>query len=230
MRYALKFLKIWIACLIGLEAFCFLVAFPIVGGYQAIILSRSWRVTTGTVVAVDRGNHDSATVRYLVGGQEFSRAFSRPFTSVGESMDVYYSPEHPPLSSLERPDLSLRGEIRFFGLGGLIQATFVALMIEVYRLVGSPWTLLVGLTHRPRFVMTWIAIAVLVGVIARSFSAGVSGRLWLGDACVLSGVALLCARAFRIPSDVSWMTFARSRAFAVGVLLILAGQLTAWNS
>jgi hypothetical protein len=230
VRYALRFLKIWIACLIGLEAFCFLVAFPVVGGYQAIILSRSWRVTTGAVVAVDRGNHDSATVQYLVGGQEFSRAFSLPFATVGESMDVYYSPERPALSSLERPDLFLRGEVRFFGMAGLIQATFVALSIAAYRPVRTPLTLLARLTLRPRFFMTGIAIAVFVGVISGLFSASSGARLWFGDVCVLCGVGLLCARAFRVSSDVSWLAFVRSKAFAIGVILILAGQLAAWNS
>lgn len=77
--------------------------------------------------------------------------------------------------------------------------------------------------------MAWVATAVVIGTVSNLISQPGGWRLWLADALVFGGTTLLCARAFRIAIDVPWSVYVKSRAFTIGVLLVLVGQFVGWS-
>jgi hypothetical protein len=227
MRQALKCFLIWAGCVITLEVFCF-GAFGLGGVAHRISLSRSWRVSTGTIVAVDRNNHNSITVLYPVEGRPIERTFTRSERDVGENVTVYYSPIDPTNADIENPAVSLRNDLRFLFLAGLGLGTFASIFIN-FRIAAEalarPWTMF-RLT--PRFAVGWMAIAVLIGSVSSLGSSAEERPAWLSRALVLCGTAFLCVQAFRTASA-SWSLFLRSRMFIVGAFFIVVGQLISWR-
>jgi len=225
LRTILRFVAIWLGCVAALDLLFFGAFFGLAGEWRYVQLARSWGVSTGTVVAVDRGNHLGITVRYSVNGREIQQAFGGSYKNVGDTAEVYYLAKDPTMADIRNPREWLKNTLRVFLLGNLVLGAFVALMIHfpaVGQALSWPWS---GFRIRPRFALTWIAIAVLIGSIGPFFSGTLGGRLLLADAFVLGGPGLLCRRAFQLPYETSWCVFAKSTAVLVAVFLIVSGQL-----
>jgi len=208
-----------------LNIFFFGAMFGLFGQWRRIELARSWQTTTGTVVAVDRGNHLSITARYFVNHKQFEQTLAPSYKTVGDAVVVYYLPSDPNVAGIENPRDWLDNTLRVFLIGTIMMSAFVAVMIRVPAVgqaLSWPWS---GFRIRPRFAMIWIAIAVLVGSVVPLFAGAVSGRLLLADGLVLGGTALLCRRAFQLPYEASWRIFARSRTVLLAVALLIAAQL-----
>ena len=225
----LRVLAIWIGCVLTVEAFLFGVAFGLAGEGRRVTLSKDWRATTGTVVTVDRSNHNSVTIRYNVDGQQVERTFTGSEKNVGEVLDVYYSPSDLNLADITNPSVSVRHDLRLLFLAGLVLGTFISVIISfraISHALAWPWT---KFRLKPRFVMTWVAIATFIGAASNLLSAPIGTRVWLADAFAVCGATLLCVEAFRLASEIQWPVFVRSRLFIFGLLFVIIGQLIVWT-
>lgn len=229
MWQAVKPLGIWVGSVFVLELFFFCVTFGLTDAGTRVRLSRSWRVTTGTVVAVNKANHNSITVRYTVNNRQIQQAFNGSEKSLGDIVEVYYSPSDWHIADIENPTLSVENDLRFLLLSGLVLGTLASVLIN-FRAVGRalvwPWT---KAHPSPRFVVTWIGIAVLVATLSSVLSAPVQVQPWLARGLVVLGAALLCTQAFRMAAEISWYRFLRSPLALLGVLLVVVGQVVQWT-
>jgi len=229
MQRSLKFLGVWISCVLALEMFIFGSAFVLGDFAHRIALSKSWTTTTGRVVAVDRDNHNSVTVRYSVEGRVIDQTFQGSKKEIGQPVNVYYSRHDATLADIRNPSVSVPNDVRFLSLLGLVFGTFCS-MPYVFRafgqVLGWPWT---RFRLTPRFAMTAIAAGVFIGTVANLFSRRGGYRLWMADVLVVCGTALLCIRTYRVASETTFWIFVKSRLVIVGVLLVVAGQLVSWG-
>jgi hypothetical protein len=212
-----------------LNLFVFGLLFGVLGAWRRVELAKSWIETTGRVEAVEPGKHNSITVRYTVGAQVIETNFSRSTKTVGDAINVYYSPKDPSLSDIENPEDSIRRDTRFWELACLALGTFAAISIH-FRAIGLalswPWT---KIRSTPRTIVSWTAIGVVAGTVAGAFSVRAGVRLWLADVFMLGGITLLCIRAFRVAPGVAWIVFVRSKMILVGAVLLLIGSLIGWR-
>jgi len=227
MRKSLtRALSIWIACVAVLYAGTWV--FFGTGGL--VSLSRSWTIAKGTVVSVDRGQHLSITVNYAADGKRIEQVFQGSYKNVGDSVDVYYSQQNPSNADLENPEDLLRSEIRTWTLASLTLGTFAASLIifpSLAQVLGWPWT---KIRLAPRLAVGLIALSVLIGT-GVGFTSGRRDVLILfADGLVISGLALLFRRAFRLPSETPWKIFVRSWEVPVAAILIVAAQFVEQTS
>lgn len=195
------------------------------GTVRLVSLSKSWTVAEGTIVQVDRAVHLSITVDfYTAGGKRNEQVFQGSYKNIGDAVDVYYSPVDPSNADLENPEDRLRSEIRFRALASLMLGTFAASLIifpSLGQVLGWPWT---KITLKPRFafglIAPYVVIASIVGLISGRFGA----LILLGDGLAISGIGILCWRAFRLPQAAPWSTFVRSWEIPVAVILIITAQ------
>ena len=220
---------IWIGCVLTLEAFLFGLAFGLAGEGRRVMLSKEWRVTTGRVMTVDRSNHNSVTVRYNVDGRRIEQTFAGSEKGVGDIVDVYYSPTDANLADIRNPTVSVRHDLRLLFLAGLVLGTFISVIISfraINEALAWPGT---KFRLKPRFAMTWVAIATLVGTVSKLLSGSAGPRMWLADAFVICGATLLCVEAFRLASETPWTVFVRSRLFIFGLVFVIIGQFIGWG-
>lgn len=225
----MRWLAIWIGCVLTLEAFLFGLAFGLAGEGRRVMLSKEWRITTGRVMTVDRSNHNSVTVRYNVDGRRVEQTFTGSEKGVGDIVDVYYSPTDVNLADIKKPTVSVRHDLRLLFLAGLVLGTFISVIISFRAIsvaLAWPWA---KFPLKTRFVMAWVAIATVAGAIATLLSGSVGPRMWLADAFVICGATLLCVEAFRLASETPWKVFVRSRLFTFGLVFVIIGQLIGWG-
>ena len=129
MWRALRFLAVWICCVLALAVFGFGVEFGLNGAQRRIVLSKSWKVTTGTVVGFDRRNHNSITVRYSVENRQVEQTFQGSEKGVGEAVCVYYSPKDANLSDIRNPADSLQNDLQIFLIGCVVLGTFTSIFV-----------------------------------------------------------------------------------------------------
>ena len=102
---------------------------------NAALLTRLWELrrsaatTTGTIVAVDANKHNRATYRYRVDGVDYTDSQQATPHREGDTVDVYYSPVHPWISTLANPAEAFRENVigtvlicAFFVIGGAVAA------------------------------------------------------------------------------------------------------------
>lgn len=220
MRKALRALSIWLACVGILYASTWL--FP--GTRRLVSLSRSWTITRGTVVGVDREQHLSITVEYSARARRFNEVFQGAYKNLGDSVDVYYSPQDPGNAALEDPNDLLRSEVRTWTLGSFVLGTFAAIFVifpSLGHVAGWPWT---KITLKPRFAFGLIALYVVIASIVGLISGRFGALILLGDGLAISGTGLLCWRAFRLPQEAPWSTFVRSWQVVIAGVLVVAAQ------
>ena len=63
MRRVLRFLAIWICCVLALAVFVFGVEFGLNGASRRVVLAKSWKVTAGKVVAAYR---DTSRFQFVI--------------------------------------------------------------------------------------------------------------------------------------------------------------------
>ena len=229
MRRAIRFLAIWICCVLALAVFGFVVEFGLNGAGRRVALARAWKTTTGTVIARDTRNHNSISVRYSVEGRQVEQSFQGSDKGIGEAVCVYYSLKVATLSDIRNPALSLRNNLESLLAGCLVLGTFASIFIS-FPVIGHALTWpRARFRVTPRFIMAWVATAVVIGTVSNLLSQPRGWRLWLADALVFGGTTLLCIRAFRVALDVPWMVYIKSRTFIIGVLLVLVGQVIGWG-
>ena len=228
MRKSLRFLAIWIGCVVAVEVLAFALALLFLGIGRRVALSRSWREVQGTVLAVDRKNHLSVTVGYSVGSKMVVQTFQGSYRRVGDLVQVYCSPDDPSLSGIENPSSALRHEIRLFVLAGVMLGTFLGLAFGLHAINEAftwPWF---SLRPTPRLALLVVSFGVVDGIASSLVSDRNGARLWFAHGLVLSGTILLCARALRLAPEVSWSEFVKSRTSGIGMLLVVIGQIVRW--
>jgi hypothetical protein len=216
-------------CVLALAAFIFAVEFGLNRARGRFALSRSWKVTTGTVFARDLRNHLSISVRYSVEGRFVEQTYEGSEKNVGDAVLVYYSPKDATLSDIRNPADSLRRDLQLFLAACVVLGTFASIFIT-FPAIGQAlaWPL-AKFQVKPRFVTTWVAVAVFIGTASNLILQRSDWWLWLADALVVGGTTLLCIRAFRLALDDPWGVYLKSRTFVIGGLLVLVGQIVGWG-
>jgi hypothetical protein len=223
MRRSVKFLSVWIGCAFCFAALTLGVQFGLNGAGRRVSLARSWKVTTGNVVAVDRNNHLSIAVRYSVEGRQVEQTFQGSEKGIGELVTVYYSPRDATLADIRNPASSLGDDLKLLSVGRVGFGLFLSIFSN-FRVVDQtfawPW---LTFHPTPRFVMTYILVAVFIGTAANLVFQPHGWKVWLAGASVLGGTILMCVAAFRLAVEIPWKVYFKSRIFVYGVLLVLIG-------
>jgi uncharacterized protein DUF3592 len=198
MRRTLRFLLVWMCCVLALAAFIFAVEFGLNGARRRVAFSRSWKVTTGTVFAVDRQDHLSISVRYSAEGRALEQTYEGSEKGIGDAVPVYYSPKDATVSAIRNPADSLRRDLQLLSIACLAFGTLFSCLIN-FQVVGEafarPWP---TFQMTPRLVMTYTATGVFIETGSNLILRHPGGRLLLADALVVGGTTLLCIRAFHV--------------------------------
>jgi hypothetical protein len=205
-----------------LQAVCSLAFWIVLDVPRLVRLANNYRLVTGKVLSVQPMNHMSAVVRYQVADVTYERTFIGYGSHQGANATVFYYPGDPTVSYVQEPGTVLKSQLAFGAVAGFIISS--VLTFSARRLIGGNARALPR-SMSPRVTASLVSLGVVGGIIFGAKGGLIHGRAWFGGWLVLSGCLLLVIGAWRLPSDSGWSLFVRSRVFAVGMALALAGNL-----
>ena len=153
------------------------------GAILTVTLPRYWRlhkisqaagITVGTVVDVDRSNHDIAQYEYAVDGVRYQGSIIAAHENKGDGVHVYYALSDPSLATTREPGAAARDTI----MGTLWLLGFVAIGLPLVGAVRGPggWLGLILLLFAAVEVTNTPTAAAPLAVI---LVVGVLGAVWL---------------------------------------------------
>ena len=191
---------------------------------QLLLLCRHSATTEGQVVRFIPNSHGSVIVRYASHGNTYERSFSPHLSPEGSSATVYYYPNDPTIAVLGDPRGALWPELVTWSIASAMLSSIVCYFAgrsHVLFKLGNR-----SLLPRPRVIMTLMMIGAAVGGVS-SIRAGLMVRqyVWIGAALQWSGGLILTGKAFSLPAESGWAAFAKTRLFALGIALVILGNL-----
>ncbi len=213
-----KLAIVWFAC----SGILGLLLSLISGIPQLIRLSHRFSLTTGRVTKVDRLQHQSIMVDYSVSGIRYRQTFSPYLWPEAASVEVYYDPNDPVNSVLERPTWLLQMRLKSCAYASLALATTLTFFVafgERARVFAA------NIRVRPQLAMTLILLGVAAGIGVQLHSSGLQRTALVAGVVVLSGCLVVLATTISLPPQSGWMELFKARSFWLGVFLVIVGNL-----